>query len=179
MSTYTSIRLRVASAVRSSPRLCNALVAGFCASTGDFITQSSSGDGPLDFDARRNLAYTAFGMAWTVPGRIFYAFLAKHVPSNTLASAVKGALIGELAVDLPITNPAFMLSTDILRGRDLKFAAEHLRRDYLDCATLSFCIWFPSTVLNLRVIPLQYRVIFDNIMTVLWSATFSLLTNRR
>ena len=158
------------------PWTANALVAGTCSCCGDAITQRAS---EPEFDAKRNVAFVAFGAFWSVPGRFLYSALARYVPSDTLTNAVKGALISELCFDLPITNPVFMATTDTLRGRDAQFILDHLHRDYRDCAISSFCMWFPATVVNLRLVPLPYRVIFDNVMCVVWASLFSFLSNRR
>ena len=178
------------SQVRHFPFTANALVAGACTSCGDLITQrasewssdtidSDSAASAPGFDARRNLAFAIFGALWTVPGRLFYGALARRMPSDTLASAVKGALVTELVLDLPITVPAFSVGTDVLRGRDAPFAMAHLRRDYPACAASSFGLWFPATVVNLRLVPLQYRVMYDSALVVVWSSVFSFVSNRR
>lgn len=173
-------------------------MAGVCTSCGDAITQlsgeaieitagpASSADedrattnqNASNFDLRRNLAFTAFGMVWSVPGRIFYNTLARYVPTDTLTGAIKGALIGELGMDIPISLPTFFISTDIMRGRDMDFIKGHMQRDYTTCAASSFCLWAPATVVNLRLVPLQYRVIFDSVFVVLWNAWLSFQTNR-
>jgi hypothetical protein len=132
-----------------------------------------------EYDMRRNLAFTAFGAIWSVPGRIFYQTLARYVPTNTLAGAVKGALIGELGMDIPVSCPLFFISTDFMRGRDKDFVVDHLRRDYLTCAASSFCLWAPATVINLRLVPLQYRVMFDSVFVVIWNCWLSFYTNRK
>ena len=181
--------------IQRHPFLANALVAASCTSCGDWITQLGSreageerpsssgqcseldGSGP-EYDVRRNLAFTAFGAVWSVPGRIFYQTLARYVPTNTLAGAIKGALIGELGMDIPVSCPLFFLSTDFMRGRDREFMVTHLKRDYLPCAASSFCLWAPATVINLRLVPLQYRVIFDSVFVVIWNCWLSFYTNR-
>ena len=186
------------------PWWTNAVIAGACTSLGDCITQKfdPSDGGSMDagagaelettatsqqlpynthksFDYRRNLAYTVFGAVWSVPGRIFYQVLATRVPTDTLMGAVKGGLLGEFCLDLPITTPIFFASTDYMRGRDTSFVVDHLVRDYKTTAASSFCVWFPAQVVNLRFVPLRYRVIFDSVCVVAWSAIFSFLTNRK
>ncbi len=174
--------------VARHPFLVNAVVAAGCTSLGDVITQKSTTLAPPDagagvrgaeFDWRRNLSYTVFGAAWSVPGRFFYIALAKYVPSTTLVGAVKGALVGELLMDIPVGLPIFTCATDLMRGRDLEFVQDHLKRDFRDTALSSFVVWFPATVINLRLVPLQYRVVWDSAFVVLWSSIYSFLTNRK
>ena len=184
--------------VQRHPFTANALVAAVCTSCGDWIvqlgtegarggaeTESSAGtkkEGAGEntrYDMRRNLAFTAFGAIWSVPGRMFYMTLARYVPTNTLTGAIKGALIGELGMDVPISCPLYITFTDFMRGRDTDFIFDHLKRDYLGCAVSSFCLWTPATVVNLRLVPLQYRVIFDSVFVVVWNAILSFYTNRK
>ena len=165
--------------VRRHPFLVNAIVAGACTSLGDCITQKTSRScRGKSFDYVRNLSFAVFGTFWSVPGRLFYVTLASRVPSNTFIGAVKGALIGELCLDIPISIPLFTVSTDLMRGRDLEFAGRHLEQDFQTCAISSFSMWFPLSIINLRLVPLKYRVIFDSVFVVVWASVFSFITNR-
>ena len=165
--------------LRQHPYLVNAIIGGVCSSLGDCITQhTESRGGQSSFDWPRNLSFGAFGAFWSVPGRMLYLALASRVPSHTLGGAVKGALIMELLVDIPIVIPLFTLSTDLMRGRNLDFVVGHLEDDFTACALSSFALWFPSTVINLRLVPLRYRVVWDSVFVVVWASVFSFITNR-
>jgi hypothetical protein len=97
-----------------------------------------------NFDVRRNLAFGAFGAIWSAPGLLFYRTLDRKlpIPTKTLQGAIAGALIGELIMDLPLSVPAFLIITDLVRGRDTTFITDHLVNDWPDCAATSFCLWF-------------------------------------
>ena len=64
------------SVARTHPRATNAVVAGGCASCGDWVTQTGASP-RAPFDLRRNLAFATFGACWSVPGRLFYIALVR------------------------------------------------------------------------------------------------------
>lgn len=181
----------VSTLMKKYPFASNALFAGSCMAWGDWATQNSEAwrRGPTNvldddyiprFDLRRNAAYAAFGACWSVPGVLFYKILARHGPSTATAwGAMKGALIGELCLDLPFSVPVFLVFTDAMRGRDAQFIYEHLKRDYPACAMTSFSMWYPATIINLRFVPIHYRVMFDSAVNVCWGAAFSYLSNKK
>jgi len=154
------------------PFLSNALIAGSCAGLGDYITQTASSKGT--FDTRRNFAFAFFGAFWSTPYFLVYKALAVKFPGQVL----KGALISSFWWDIPVTLPCYFMITDTLRGRDIPFVMEHMTRDYVACAMSSVCIWLPSTLVNLRFIPLQYRIVYDSFVTVVSSMVTSFLSNR-
>jgi hypothetical protein len=179
---------RMSRLLAARPWSTNAAIGGVCSIFGDMITQhqtpakiSPDGDSTQkgEFDVRRNLAYGAFGAVWSAPALLLYKTLERKLPLHTLVGAVKGAAIGQVVLDLPLSVPAFLILTDFIRGRDAAQMTEHFKNDYTDCAMTSFSLWFPLTIFNLRIVPMHYRVVFDSCVMVVWTSLFSYVSNRR
>lgn len=157
--------------------LSNACVAGMCAAGGDSFTQYNTMRSDGKFDMRRNCSFFIFAFSWSLVSFTFYQTLAHYVPSKTLSGAVKGALIMEFGLDMPITIPFYISFTDALRGRDFNFILHHVSQEWQPCAVVAFFILGPSAIVNLRFIPLKYRVIWDAVIDMIFAGLFSFLTS--
>ena len=75
-------------------------------------------------------------------------------------------------------NIAFMAFVTLaLEGRDLNHLAIKIMRDYPLVQMNGWKVWPLAALINYRFVPLQFRVLFVNVVALGWS-TFLLLRSR-
>ncbi len=66
----------------------------------------------------------------------------------------------------------------VLEGRPLSFVLQKIPRDYPGVQLNGWRLWPLAALINYRFVPLQFRVLFINVVAFIWT-TFLLLKAKR
>lgn len=101
----------------------------------------------------------AFGPAATT----WYGFLQRRVAFKSAASTVTARVIADQLLFTPVHLTAFLSSMAFLEGTD---PAERLRATLVPSYKANLAIWPAVQAVNFSIIPLDYRVLFVNVVAL-------------
>lgn len=88
-----------------------------------------------------------------------------------LRLAARRALVDQLSVG-PIFNTGFFVSRGLIAGKSGEEIENKMRADFLRMTSYGLCLWVPAQFVNFLLVPLNYRVLYINLVGLSWS-TFS------
>lgn len=116
------------------------------------------------------LHYAVYGLCVTGPVSHYYYQLVELV----LPASVPLSTIKRLLVDRLIFAPAFLLLffcvMTILEGKTMQDLKDKLTRSYWSALKMNWRIWTPFQFLNINFVPVQFRVLFANVVAFFWYA---------
>lgn len=161
--------------LRLYPVLTKAATSGILSALGNFLAQmiekrrkKENGSGKLDVSGP--LRYAIYGFFFTGPlSHYFYLFLERWVPPEVpLAGVLK------LLLDRVLFAPAFLLLffviMNFLEGRDAAALAARVRSGFWPALQMNWRVWTPVQFINVNYVPLQFRVLFANVVALFWYA---------
>ena len=132
---------------------------------------------PAIFDPKRMALFGVYGLAITGPMfHWWYAFLDKTVRSWNLTG--NSNLLAKLALDRLVMTPPFLLITLVYLNYFQSFNATQVSRTvkniYAGALYLNWRVWTVAQAVNFRYVPLEYRVLFGNMVALWWNIVLSL-----
>mmetsp|Transcript_3967 Transcript_3967/g.5898 ORF Transcript_3967/g.5898 Transcript_3967/m.5898 type:complete len:126 (+) Transcript_3967:479-856(+) len=106
----------------------------------------------------------------------WYGVLMVHFPAQTMKAAIQRTLYDQVFF-APIFIPSFMSSLMVLQGDTCAEIVPTIQRQYKDLIVTNWIMWIPAQLINFRVVPLRFQVLFSNIVSLLWNAYFSFKVN--
>ncbi|KAG2446540.1 hypothetical protein HYH02_008527 [Chlamydomonas schloesseri] len=154
--------------------ITSACVAGLSDVIAQFITQGSYKNW------KRTLAVAAFGAAYTGPSAHFWQKFMEWLFSGKvdIGTVLLKVVVDQLSYG-PVCNVLFMaFATLVLEGRSLVELRSKIRKDYPSVQLYGWRLWPLAALINYRFVPLQFRVLFINLVALCWT-TFLLLRAKR
>uniref|UniRef100_A0AAY4CJV6 Peroxisomal membrane protein 2 n=1 Tax=Denticeps clupeoides TaxID=299321 RepID=A0AAY4CJV6_9TELE len=99
----------------------------------------------------------------------FYQMLEVLLPASQPHFMVKRLLLDRLLY-APLLLLLFFLVMNVLEGRRWQDFAQKVRRDYLAALTMNWKVWTPFQFVNINYVPVQFRVLFSNVVALFWYA---------
>jgi protein Mpv17 len=124
------------------------------------------------------------GLVWSGPvAHYWYQLLellihsALKLPPNPVVQ-----LVGRIALDAILFSPVavagfFVVSTLLQRGGTVVQVADKLRTRWRRAVVAAWSFWPVVNVVNFGMVPLVYRVLYANVMSLLWSGYLSYVNN--
>ncbi|XP_020634310.3 peroxisomal membrane protein 2 [Pogona vitticeps] len=114
--------------------------------------------------------FAIYGFFFTGPlSHYFYLYLEQLVPSDA-----PFAIIKKLLVDRLLVAPAFLLLfffiMNLLEGHDSAAFAKKLKSSYWKSLKMNWKLWTPVQFINLNYVPMQFQVLFGNLVALFWFA---------
>jgi len=136
------------------------------------------GNMPPIFDLKRLAIFGVYGFAITGP--IFhwwYGFLEKTVRSWQINSGNMGVL-AKIAMDRLVFTPPFLLFTlaymQFLQTFNVAKTSAAIKNIYAGAIYLNWKVWTVAQAVNFKYVPLEYRVLFGNLVALWWNVMLSL-----
>ncbi|XP_020707983.2 mpv17-like protein 2 isoform X2 [Athalia rosae] len=102
----------------------------------------------------------------------FYLTLDRILPAKNSVTIVKKTLIDQLVAS-PVCLAIFFYGLGILEHRKMKDINEEVKLKLMDTWKVDWCYWPPIQFINFLLIPIQYRVIYINLMTMIYDMFLS------
>jgi hypothetical protein len=133
---------------------------------------------PPLIDVKRLAIFGFYGLAITGPVfHWWYGFLDKTVRKFNLVGE-NVSVITKVAFDRLIFTPAFLLFTlaymQIMQTFNISKASAAVKNIYASAIYLNWKVWTPAQVINFKFVPLEYRVLFGNMVALWWNIMLSL-----
>lgn len=174
-STLTTTSLLLAwysKRLETHPLTTKGVTSGLISATGDVICQYlTSPDEP--WDLTRTAHFLFMGTFWVAPiTHVWYdALSTRIIPGARSRTKVFQRLMLDQFGMAPLFVPSFMAGLWILEGRDKIW--EPLLEVAPEVIQANWALWIPAQVVNFSLIPLNYQVLFSNVVALVWTVYFS------
>lgn len=160
--------------LEQNPLFVKAVTTAILSAVGNLICQILI-EKKEDIDLRRFSIFTGLGFIWVAPCLHFW-----YGKLNTLVTATGNTgAIARMACDQLCFAPLFIGSMiAILTALDGKAdqIVPELASSLPSAIKANWMLWVPAQFLNFRFIPVNYQVLFSNLVSVAWNVYFSFAT---
>ncbi|XP_038618676.1 peroxisomal membrane protein 2 [Tachyglossus aculeatus] len=166
--------------LRLYPLLAKALTSGIFSALGNFLAQVIEKRGRKEkrsqsLELSGPLRYAIFGFLFTGPlSHFFYQSMEQRIPA-----AVPLAMVGRLLLDRLVFAPVFLLLfffvMNLLEGQNLATFSKKMRTGYWKALKTNWKVWTPVQFININYVPVQFRVLFANLVALFWYAYLATL----
>ncbi|XP_027433066.1 peroxisomal membrane protein 2 [Zalophus californianus] len=158
--------------LRLYPVLTKAATSGILSALGNFLAQlivkKREKENSQKLDVIGPLRYAIYGFFFTGPlSHFFYLFMEHWIPSEVPLAGVKRLLLDRLLF-APAFLLLFFLAMNFLEGRDAAAVAVQIRRSFWPALRVNWQVWTPAQFVNINYVPLQFRVLFANLVSLFW-----------
>lgn len=129
---------------------------------------------------KRTLAVACFGFLYSGPSAHYWQKFLEWLFSGRkdMQTVLTKVVIDQLSYG-PLCNILFMsFATLVLEGRSFGELAAKVRKDYVGVQLNGWRLWPLAALINYRFVPLEFRVLFINVVALVWT-TFLLLSAKR
>ncbi|OCU01604.1 hypothetical protein XELAEV_18007395mg [Xenopus laevis] len=172
---HTVLLLRYLQLLHSRPVLTKALTSAILSALGNILSQTiqkwrKEQKAPQNVDLRGPFRFAVYGLLFTGPlSHYFYLLLEQLVPSSAPLAGLQRLLIERLMI-APAFLLLFFLVMNLLEGKNLAKLNKKLRDHYWSALKLNWKVWTPFQFININYIPVQFRVLFANLVAFFWYA---------
>lgn len=155
---------------------CATSLVGF--TIGDFLAQNfiEKDDEPYDFV--RTLRLASFGvLLHATSGHYFYGFLDDKFPGTEGTTVATKVAIDQI-LWAPVFTMMFFAYNSLLEGKSLEEYFAKLRSDLVTGVRGSWSYWTPAHIINFAFIPPSQRLLYINVLQVVYNIFLSFLGNK-
>ncbi|XP_071442460.1 mitochondrial inner membrane protein Mpv17-like [Hetaerina americana] len=162
------------------PTKIQALQTGVLMGLGDTVAQTLIEKKKYkEYDFMRTARFFGIGVFIAGPGlKSWYGFLDKHIAKRKTGTT---AVLKKVFVDQAVFAPNFLACFVVLLGalemKPWTSIREKLERDYLDILITNYKVWPAVQIVNFYFMPLQYQVLFVQLVALFWNTYLSWKTN--
>lgn len=102
----------------------------------------------------------------------FYAALERFIPGRNAKSIVKKTLLDQ-SIASPTCLIIFFVGIGLLEHQKIQAIYEELKLKLCDTWKVDCCFWPPTQSINFCFVPLRYRVLYTNFMTMVYDIFLS------
>jgi len=143
--------------------LSNTAICVVMSGLGDIVLQRVQSSKKL-YDPKRTLHLSLTGFTVGPICHFWYQLMEKRLPGKTLSVIAKKVVLDQILFS-PFCLSVFFLTLGLLKNSSLRDIAEETWRKGLVLYTAEWTVWPPAQVINFYLIPLQFRVFFDNLVS--------------
>ncbi|EDO32785.1 predicted protein [Nematostella vectensis] len=164
--------------LQTHPILTKSITSAITSGLGQLVSQLAAKRATgQNINYRAIAAFSGFGFLVTGPlVHYFYNYLEQFVPRGVPFSKAK-----KLFIDRLIFSPPFYLLffyiVAIFEGKSNKEAIARIKANYWGALKMSLKVWPLVQFVNFTYIPVQYRVLFANLVALFWSIYLSTKTS--
>ncbi|KAL1522875.1 hypothetical protein AB1Y20_017840 [Prymnesium parvum] len=141
------------------------------------LRRRGDGGAPSTWDANRTLRLVSFYSLFQMPFvHVWFGFLERRFGAVTPRSDLP-RFIAKLAVDqcigFPTVLATFCCVQPVLQGQGIEGAMGKLQRDLWAMVRAGWQVWFPANFVIFAAVPLHFRPLMMNIVSLGWSVYMS------
>ncbi|XP_003451697.1 peroxisomal membrane protein 2 [Oreochromis niloticus] len=163
--------------LKKYPILTKSVTSGILSALGNLLSQfvearkkAQKGAPVSNIDAAGAARYAIYGLLITGPvSHLFYQLMEVWIPTTDQFCVVKRLLLDRL-----IFAPGFLLLfyfvMNILEAKGWTDFEKKMRRSYWTALKMNWKVWTPFQFINVNFVPVQFRVLFANMIALFWYA---------
>ncbi|XP_061762522.1 peroxisomal membrane protein 2 [Nerophis ophidion] len=177
VSVHFSLLQQYLFLLKKYPILTKSITSGILSALGNLLSQivearkKSKDDGVVQkIDTAGAARYAIYGLFITGPvSHYFYQLMEVWMPSTDPYCVLKRLLLDRL-VFAPGFLLLFFFVMNILEVKGLDDFMKKFRRSYWTALKMNWRVWTPFQFININFVPLQFRVLFANMVALFWYA---------
>ena len=131
----------------------------------------------MPYDYHRTVKFAATGIFSGTSDHVWYYMLDKGFPGvNNRSVIIKVTLDQFFYTAFEIV--CFFLIYNIIDGKGIKGGISELKEKYFEILTVSYVFWPILQLVNFKFVPLSLRVIYSEVMSLIWCMYLSWATHR-
>ncbi|XP_037633506.1 peroxisomal membrane protein 2 [Sebastes umbrosus] len=166
--------------LKKYPILTKSVTSGILSALGNLLSQilearkkAKNGVQVNEIDTAGAARYAVYGLFITGPlSHYFYQLMEVWMPSTDPLCIVKRLLLDRL-----IFAPGFLLIfyfvMTVLEGKGWRDFEKKMRGSYWTALKMNWKVWTPFQFININFVPVQFRVLFANMIALFWYAYLS------
>ncbi|XP_054630819.1 peroxisomal membrane protein 2 [Dunckerocampus dactyliophorus] len=162
--------------LKKYPILTKSVTSGILSALGNLLSQilearkKSKNDAVKEIDLAGAARYAIYGLLITGPvSHYFYQLMEVWMPGTEPYCALKRLLLDRL-----VFAPGFLLLfyfvMTILEAKGLDDFMKKIQRSYWTALKMNWKVWTPFQFINVNFVPVQFRVLFANMIALFWYA---------
>ncbi|XP_042882459.1 mpv17-like protein 2 [Penaeus japonicus] len=159
----------------------NTVSCGVLLGVGDGIQQQVERARGVSTSERYDWARTGrlflVGLSQGPPHHVFYVWLDKVLPKKNAKTVFK-KIMADQFIAAPFFAVTFFLFAGLLEGKTLPEAWKEFKLKFPAVYLFDWFIWPPTQAINFYFVPLQYRVVYINCVTVIWDVFLSYMKHK-
>ncbi|XP_061842364.1 peroxisomal membrane protein 2 [Nerophis lumbriciformis] len=163
--------------LKKYPILTKSITSGILSALGNLLSQivearkkSKDDEVVQEIDTAGAARYAIYGLFITGPvSHYFYQLMEVWMPSTDPYCVLKRLLLDRL-VFAPGFLLLFFFVMNILEVKGLDDFMKKFRRSYWTALKMNWRVWTPFQFININFVPLQFRVLFANMVALFWYA---------
>jgi len=112
------------------------------------------------------------GLGFGVLGHYWYLFLEKKVVGNTMKAVLKKTLIDQVFFS-PVIIAFFFIMLGVIEQNSPQCVKEDLIQKGKQIYLVEWCIWPPAQMVNFRLLPPKFRVLYDSCLSFVFDIYYS------
>lgn len=164
--------------LKKRPMLTSVWSTGAMLLAGDIVSQQLIQRRRVEHDWKQTTRMSLMGMFMVAPAfrTVFVALDKVFGPTRTIASTIKKLTVNELLVAPPFLA-AFITVNALLQGSSWQTIKHQLRDDLGSVVLANWSLWAPANFINFYLVSLQHRVMFGNVVALVWHSYLAWKTN--
>jgi protein Mpv17 len=138
---------------------------------GDGLSQTLEGIKP--YNKLRNLRFTSLGAVIGPTVHAWYKFLDKKIHKEVGWRRGIIKVFFDQLIFAPLSLLVFISVISLMEGMDHQQIQEKLNTHYFDILIANYKVWPAVQFFNFTVIPLNYRVLFVQSLSIIWNTYLS------
>ncbi|KAK0079563.1 hypothetical protein PV325_001068 [Microctonus aethiopoides] len=123
-------------------------------------------------DVVRTRNMTAIGFMQGPFHHYFYLFLDRFLPGRSVISVIKKTFVDQI-IGSPTCLAIFFFGHEMLEQGDPREINAGVMDKFIETYKVDCCFWPPAQLINFLFVPMQYRVIYINLMNVFYNVFLS------
>jgi len=147
--------------------MTNLAISAGLSATGDSIQQhyEKIKDPERNYNFRRTLNMSTAGVTIGGVCHFWYLWLDRFLPGRTFSIALKKMLLDQIICS-PVTIGTFFVTLAVVERSSADEFLEELRSKSWRLYLAEWVIWPPAQMINFFFLPLRYRVLYDNTISL-------------
>ncbi|KAG5672111.1 hypothetical protein PVAND_002266 [Polypedilum vanderplanki] len=124
----------------------------------------------------RNMATS--GLTVGVFCHFWYQYLDSKLPGRTFKTVMRKVLVDQIIAS-PIVISLFFITLGVVRRESLEETMNEIRQKFIRLYKAEWIVWPTAQVINFWILPLKYRVLYDNTISLGYDVYTSYVINER
>lgn len=130
-----------------------------------------------EWDRTRTKNMAVCGCSSGIICHYWYDYLDAMIPGKSFI-AVSKKVFADLVFCSPVTIGLFILTQGILERNSMDEFKVKMERNFRDLYIAEWIVWPTAQYINFYVLPLKYRVLYDNVISLLFDVYMSNVVNK-